>query len=191
MYNTPSSDLQAPPPLNLDEARRFQELLDPAASGLCYQTFDDRGRDGRLARTLHGSLDSLAEHLSALNRRGAGVFAAVNEMKLGCPRTTANVIRVRALFADSDDPVKLPDVEAAIARFGLPPSLVVESSAGRRHYYWLTNDYPLEEFTAAQKKLVATLGTDPAVCDLPRVMRVPGFYHNKGKPFLSRLVHIA
>src|SRR5512144_2779908 len=29
---------------------------------------------------------------------------------------------------------------------------------------------------------------DPKVIDLPRVMRVPGFFHRKGEPFLTHIV---
>jgi len=31
---------------------------------------------------------------------------------------------------------------------------------------------------------------DPLVSDLPRVMRLPGFYHQKNEPFLTHIVHI-
>jgi len=37
--------------------------------------------------------------------------------------------------------------------------------------------------------LAAWLGSDPKVCDPPRVMRVPGFIHRKGAPFVSCVVH--
>jgi hypothetical protein len=82
-------------------------------------------------------------------------------------------------------------VEAAIQRLGLPPSIVVESSPGKRHFYWRIDNCPLEAFAGAQKALAAALGTDPAVCDLPRVMRLPGFWHRKGKPFMTRLVSVS
>ena len=35
------------------------------------------------------------------------------------------------------------------------------------------------------------LGSDPAVHDLPRIMRVPGFVHWKGAPFLSRICYVS
>jgi hypothetical protein len=31
--------------------------------------------------------------------------------------------------------------------------------------------------------------SDPAVKDLARVMRIPGFFHMKGEPFISKIVH--
>jgi hypothetical protein len=53
----------------------------------------------------------------------------------------------------------------------------------------LTADCPLDRFTETQKALATSLGTDPVVCDLPRVARLPGFIHHKGAPFRSRLLH--
>jgi hypothetical protein len=39
-----------------------------------------------------------------------------------------------------------------------------------------------------QKDLAARFSGDPKVCDLPRVMRLPGFYHRKAAPFLTRII---
>ena len=46
--------------------------------------------------------------------------------------------------------------------------------------YWLVKKgEPLEKFKPAQKHLASVLGTDSTVCDLSRVMRVPGFLYCK------------
>lgn len=113
----------------LAEAERFLTALDAEAESWCFQTFDDTGKRGELARTLHGELGELFDTLDALNRRGAGVFVTINEVAPGAPRTAANVVRVRAVFADFDgtDP---PEV------WPLAPVLEVESSPGKRHAYW-------------------------------------------------------
>lgn len=152
--------------------------------------FDDTGQDTSLARTLHGPLYKKRQRLAQLNSRGCGVFVTPNVIAPDTRRLTENVIRIRALFADADDPERLPEVKSAIRRLGLQPSIVVESSPGKRHFYWLTDDCPLGEFAAAQKALAAALGTDPSVHDLPRVMRLPGFIHRKGAPSMTRLVRV-
>jgi len=175
---------EAPQP----ELHQAQRLLDAVGPPFCFQAFDDRGRHRALAQTLHGTLAELAPRLTQLNRRGAGISFTVNAVAPGKPRKIEYVTRVRALFADADDPARLPEIAAAIALFGLAPSLTVETSPGKRHFYWLCDNCPLENFTGVQKALAAKLGTDPAVCDLPRVMRLPGFYHMKREPFLVRLV---
>ena len=49
---------------------------------------------------------------------------------------------------------------------------------------------PLDRFKSFQRELAHTLGGDPSVCNLSRVMRVPGFLHQKSEPFLSRVLHV-
>jgi hypothetical protein len=59
----------------------------------------------------------------------------------------------------------------------------VVRTARRCHYYWRVTDLPVESFRARQKDIAETLGTDPAVCNPARFLRVPGFAHWKtGRP---------
>jgi hypothetical protein len=69
----------------------------------------------------------------------------------------------------------------------LPPHIVVESSPERWHCYWLVEGMALEDFRAVQKAIIGRFNSDPSVHDLPRVMRLPGFFHCKEKPFLIRI----
>jgi hypothetical protein len=71
----------------------------------------------------------------------------------------------------------------------IPPAIVCESSPGKHHAYWPVAGMPLADFRDAQKTMAAHYGGDPAVCDLPRVMRLPGYVHAKREPFTSRLLH--
>src|SRR5690554_127894 len=173
---------------DFDEAAAFLEALEPGAS-FTFQTFDDSpGKRRDLASQHHGPLAACWDALAALNRQGAGVFVCLNRTD-GQGRKAANVTGVRGVFADFDeaDPDRLPRLAATLANF--PPSLVVESSPGKHHAYWLADGLALDDFTPLQKALAAWLGSDPKVCDLPRVARVPGFIHRKGAPFVSRVVH--
>jgi hypothetical protein len=86
---------------------------------------------------------------------------------------------VRALFVDADSPIEKP--------WALEPDIIVQSGNGV-HAYWTVADTPLEAFTPAQKRLAAFYGTDSKVSDLPRVMRLPGFFHLKGEPKFVSLV---
>lgn len=167
----------------------LQPYLDLFGPWLCAQTFDDTpaGRSC-LARTRHGHADDIYPELVRLNDAGAGIFATINQVRRGSPRRAENVERVRALAADCDDPQRREAVEREIARRGLAPSLVVETSPEKRHYYWLTDACPLDMFKPMQQAIAAALGTDPVIFDLPRVLRLPGFVHRKGAPFLTRVV---
>jgi hypothetical protein len=99
-------------------------------------------------------------------------------------RRAIDVTRVRALFADFDDATKPPPT------FALPPSMVVESSPGKHHVYWLADGVPLGEFSARQRGIVEAYGSDPSCVDLSRAMRLPGFAHVKDpeRPWPTRLL---
>lgn len=167
----------------------IERLAGSRGAPMTFQTFDDgraRKRSG-LAHVFHGPLHEYAQELCSLQEQGAGVFVMVNEgdgeMHAGqrtC-RTAANVRRVRALFVDLDGAPIEPVLACAI-----PPDIVVASSPGRYHAYWTGVECPLEDFTTAQWSLASRFGGDD-VCDLPRVMRLPGFYHQKGEPHLTRI----
>jgi Primase C terminal 2 (PriCT-2)/D5 N terminal like/RepB DNA-primase from phage plasmid len=177
-----------------DEASRFLAALDCEEAEFTFQTFDDNAdrKSQALAKIIHGTLQECWSQLVELNERGAGVFVTINRTDLN-GRKRENIVAVRAAFADFDgaplDPI-VSDTE-------LPqPHILNETSLGRWHAFWLTNDMALDQFTQIQKALIDRFKSDPSVHDLPRVMRLPGFIHHKVKagiaspPFLSRIVKI-
>lgn len=175
---------------NLKEARRFLAMVAPTGP-ITFQTFSDRKPKGRdpLARVLHGTLDEHTPELIQLNEAGAGVFFMVNEGdgiihkgKKTC-RVTENVVAVRALFVDLDGAPLQPLIECP-----LPPKIIVESSPGHYHGYWPGIPCSLEAFAPSQVGLARRFGGDESVADLPRVLRLPGFLHQKGEPFMTRLI---
>jgi hypothetical protein len=137
-----------------------------------WQVLDDAGARRGLP-ILHGPLYKFGSTLRVHNEQGAGIFVMVNAGD-GRARRTSNVIALRALFVDED--------AAPTREIALTPSCVVHSARGRHLYWCLVPDEPVTQFTAAQKQLAAYYGTDPAVSDLPRLMRVPGFFHRKREP---------
>lgn len=166
------------------DAVRFLRQLAPDGL-LTFQTFAEGGARARnLSRILHGKYEEHADTLTKLNERGAGVFVMVNAGD-GKGRKRDNVQTVRAVFVDLDG-APLDNIKQS----PLPPHLVCESSSGRYHAYWLVQGLALTEFTPVQKALASRFSGDPTVCDLARVMRVPGFMHRKADPFLSRLLEI-
>ena len=174
-----------------EQTARFLHLLDPKGI-FTFQAFDDdkARKNMGLARVLHGSLEQHWADLTNLNLRGAGIFVMINKGDgITHPgdktcRTAKNVLAVRSLFSDLDGAPVEPVLEA------LPPDIVIESSPGRYHTYWLTNDCPLDEFTLRQSQIALKFNSDKSVCDLPRVMRLPGFWHQKSTPFQTRIVTI-
>jgi uncharacterized protein DUF3631/primase-like protein/DNA primase RepB-like protein len=183
-------DFERPEPsTNVDqsEAQRFLRLLDPKARSFTFQTFHDKKPPTRreLARVIHSPawLELLQLHADS-----AGVYVSVNETD-GKGRTSENIIRVRAVWQNDDDGFE--------GTFPLTPSMIVESSPGRKQRYWLVSDeWPTDEqgrkdFATVIGRMVASYGNDKAAVDISRVLRVPGFLHRKGQPQLVRLIEVS
>ena len=170
---------------DLAQAAAFLKLLDPDATSFTFQTFDDDSdrKDHRLLDVFHGTLADHADSLTDLQSRGAGVFITINATD-GTGRKAENITRVRALWLDLDGAPIEP------VREWETPHIEVESSPGKWHAYWLVNDVTLEQFTPLQAALIKKFNGDPSVKDLPRVMRLPGFWHLKpgNAPHMSRVV---
>ena len=167
------------------DAARFLAALGDGSH--TFQTFADSRRDARLARVLHGSVAEHAATLHRLNERGAGVFVTVNRTD-GKGRKLENIRAVRTYFVDLDG-APLEPVQAA----PLAPHVIIESSPGKWHAYWLlAPGAPLDDetFKGVQQAIAERFGADPKVCDLPRVMRLPGFLHHKRAPFQTRIVEL-
>lgn len=143
------------------------------ATPLTFQTLDDR-KAGKpdLVCCVHAPLRVIAPMLARLNEAGAGIFVTVNATN--GRRTAADITALRALFIDEDGPRTI-DLK-------LPPSIVVRSARGHHVYWLLSPEQKREAFTESQKQLATVYGSDPTVSDLPRVMRLPGFAHQKATP---------
>jgi RepB DNA-primase N-terminal domain len=182
--------MSSAPLINRELAECFLRTLAPGTDRFTFQSFTDcpnkreeykaKGVRDPLARILHGSLDAYWNTLIVLSAAGAGIFLVINETDLR-GRATANIVGVRAYFVDLDG-----SYLANLGRLGLLPHLVTQSSPGRYHAYWLVVGATPEEFRSTQQRLAKLMDGDPTVCDLPRVMRLAGFPHQKNpaQPFL-------
>lgn len=171
----------------MEKRKNHQTIYEQFLDGLVtWQSFPDKEADKasdarwKMTKVLHGSLTQMGSMLNYLNRNGAGIYATVNETD-GKGRKAENVVRVRCVFADLDGSPLGPAMDDM-------PDLVVETSPGKYHAYWRIADCPLVGFKQIQQSIAHKYNSDPKVCDLPRVMRVPGFYHHKHEPFLSEIV---
>ena len=169
-------------PYGYDQAAHFLKRLDPEAKAFTFQCLPDSDKAKTKPIILHGTLQQHWRTLLAQNDKGSGVFVTINETDLK-GRTAKNIKRVRALFADLDGAPLEPVITSKPK-----PHIVVNSSPGKFHIYWLVSDVKLDAFGDKQKSLIERFDGDPAVHDLPRIMRLPGFLHRKGEPFLSRII---
>jgi hypothetical protein len=157
-------------------ARRFLAGLDPGATKFTFQLFSDCG--GRHAEIFHGTLDDVWPKVQALNtpQEGVGVFVVISETDFR-GRRAENIVRPRALYVDADGSEQAEHCTSVLNACGVYPSMAVNS--GRGCHFYFCSEVPLNQFSELQKQLIAKLGTDPAVKDLSRVMRLPGTLHLK------------
>lgn len=193
------------------EAKLFLSILDPTTDKFTFQTFDDvivrrEARKQRLAEDnekrkakgqkprklhdpfahiIHGTLDQRWKELCRHNADGAGIYITINATDFK-GRSNENIVRLRARFVDLDGAPIQP-----LLNYEPAPHIVVESSPGRAQGFWITADDHVpntKQFKKQQTALAERFGGDTSVDDLPRVMRLPGFFHRKATPFRSRII---
>lgn len=119
---------------------------------------------------------NLAPTLRELNEKGAGVFIAVNQFNNR--RRKKDISRIRSVHADFDN-ANSNDLTSLYEK--ATPSIVVKSSPGKFHCYYLVNDDTLttEQAESINRKFVSEFGADKAAIDITRLLRLTGFKHNK------------
>jgi hypothetical protein len=137
--------------------------------------------------------------LRNLNNVKHGVFVTVQETDLQA-RKEANIRRIRAIFVDYDRKDGAADIslDTVLARMGFPiePTIIVSTSAGKYHFYWCISDqWQTDEpgkrlFHGIMARMVESYHHYKGCKDLPRVMRLPGFVHNKGEAHPVKLIKV-
>jgi primase-like protein/DNA primase RepB-like protein/uncharacterized protein DUF5906 len=190
-------------PLDMPEVEHFLTLLDGDADTFIFaRGDDDKERRKRLIAEAkqsgrpppglwehrRGSHVSTQPWLQEKQPYGWGVFVAVQAMRGGKCRVS-DLAYIRCVFAEMDigDPLE---------PWPLEPSLIVESSPGKYHVYWLVlpeDPINADEFSGIEMRLIETYGSDPDAKDLARRLRLPGSWNVKpGRPpHLVRLIHEA
>ena len=130
--------------------------------------------------TVAEALEKLAVVFNDEARRTHAYFGANPRKKAG-GSTLDGVLFARCLFADFDGGTSVEQAKIRITDSNLPaPTAIVETGNGC-HAWWRLSE-PITDaktFTLLQKSLAARLGSDKAVVDFPRIMRLPGFINWK------------
>src|SRR3984957_10556260 len=175
----------------------FLRFLDPLAvdfdQPFAFQTYDDdkKRNDPTRARTYIGTLEQHAPTLLAANTNRCAVHVTINDCS-DKARRAANVVKVRKHFVEIDGTMTLPEIMALCEQVGLPPAWINESSPGKFHVYWnIAEDVAgdLGGFTRRQKQLTKLFNAGRESIDLSRVLRLPGYWHQKGDAFQVRAVY--
>lgn len=160
---------------DINEVKRFMYLLTgDSNSTVTWQVFYDQKNTVRqpdLARTFTTTLTKALPFLKQRQSQNCGVFVALNSFN-GDKRANNLVTGYRAVFADFDGIVE--------PIWGLMPHFTQARDATHGHAFWLVSDIESNaQFSALQMRIALFHGTDKAVCDPARVMRVAGFNHCK------------
>jgi putative DNA primase/helicase len=112
------------------------------------------------------------KRLQELNRT-RGIYFVVN----AGGDCDVNICGFNAWFAEIDH-LAIPEQHALIDALPLPPSIRVETKKSV-HSYWLskTREKDVAAWRAVQRGLITRLGSDPAIKNPSRVMRLPFFDH--------------
>lgn len=182
-------------PINISQAKEFLSNFDEDLN-ITTQLFDDTKKSIEARRfvghfTASYNDPNCVKHTSDANAAGCGVYFTINETD-GKGRSGSNVTKIRCLAVDLDG-APLGPIESC----EVPPHYIIESSQGRFQCYWFINPIDISSFSSFEeaKQLFATYQVamarlfcgDESIKDLPRVLRVPGFWHKKGVPFQTRV----
>lgn len=172
--------------IDLQQAQRFlRALLPDPEEKVIFQTFLDEKRESYEARSgqqtyvkltrectrvFCGTLRDHVKELNQLQRKGAGVFVAINTIE-GEVRKKSTVSGIRSWFTDRDN--------GRIQNYHIEPSIIVDTPQGEHTYFINSGDASISDFSKIQKKLIRHYSSDPAVHGAERVMRLPGSFHLK------------
>ena len=148
-----------------------------------FPSHDHNKRKDIPAHHLRGTLNDLYPTLQQYNADGYGIFMNINALD-GQGKELSNVQYIRTHVVDLDDlNTAQKNYEQAVASQPTP-HFAVQSSPGKYHIYWLVEPYTGNEFYEQhQRKFKQLYNGDKSVIDATRVLRVPGFLHQKGEPF--------
>jgi hypothetical protein len=186
---------------NEEEAGRFLGMVDGATDVFLFASGDDdKERRKRLFAEAkaesqprpvvwchrRGSVDRLHPWIEEQQGNGWGVFVSAQAMWADKCRLE-ELAYIRTVFAEMDigEPLKPWPIE---------PSMIVETSPGRYHVYWLVlADDPItaDDFHGTMMCLVEVYGSDTCSKDLARRLRLPGTWNLKpGRtPHLVKIIH--
>lgn len=144
---------------------------------------DRRGRSGSGMGILWGSYDVVSEQLTYHQKNGCGIFAEINNSNVHDKRGSKYITQCRAVWIDVDG--------GGEPTLPLDPTMVVKTKNGAHYYYVLDKMSDDVAWGVGMCRAMARkYGGDMAATDASRVLRVPGFLHQKdaGDVFLVTIL---
>lgn len=128
------------------------------------------------ARKVEGSFSEKQKELESLNEKGYGIYVVVN----GGGHSDAVITQGRALFVEHDNLDKAAQV-GLWRSLDLPePTIQIDTGGKSIHSYWLLDrPCPISDWKTLQSDLLEFADADRSIKNPSRVMRLPGFKHQK------------
>lgn len=157
-----------PIPVDLTVAAEFVQKIWGTDEGY-FRLFHDSDKSKKPGN-ITGKYSQFKDYFKSMNDLGYGIFAVINSGG----HSDKEIIKYNAVFIDIDGG-GLP------SKWHQPPNIIFQRE-NNVHAYWLLpqpNDYHEIKFRTVQKQLAQYYNSDPKVINPSRVMRLPGFKHNK------------
>lgn len=119
------------------------------------------------------------------NLEGYGVFYTPNTFE--GQRKIENLVSINYWFIDIDDCNKEDTYKKLLSAIAIP-TMIIDTKNGY-HVYWKSLDATKENWDDIESRLINYFNADNAVRDIPRVLRVPSFYHMKSDPYLIEKIY--
>ena len=148
------------------------------------QTFNDQDKNDKKYSKILPMTDENLERCERLQAKFPyWVFFSVNPM-LSWKRNADSVTQIQTWICDIDTGPKEEQIKL-IQNAPLKPTFVVESVHWFHLYYFASDPLDREQFTEWNLGLKDYYNWDMKVCkDIARVLRIPGYYHQKGEKFM-------
>jgi hypothetical protein len=172
-----------------EQYQKFLQTLFSPTDVICFCAIHptDKGR------VLHNFVDATwatsENYFASLNKLNEtyNVYVAMNPFKTelqgkGVGRTKENVAKIKRLYIDVDqngDEAR-KKIDADVDGDIIPePSVILNSSPGKYQFIWNVDGLNKDTAEALLKDLARKYAGDPAVAEVARVLRVPGFKNRK------------
>lgn len=164
--------------------RRWPELGQPCALELVFLSADDKAEVKNVARFTPDAagIREAAEHAAAMNGHGINAYAVVNPIDASRPlrggkrADRSDILAAFYHWADADSAEAAANIRNFVGPGFTFYVLTGTQPCRRPHVYWELEE-PARNLAAweqIQRNIAATLGTDRAVVDPPRIMRLAG-----------------
>jgi len=164
--------------------RRWHELGKPCLLEIVHLSSADQAEVKHVAhyKTDADSLALAADDIASMNTHRINCYATVNPVdannrpKAGFRAKREHILAAFFHWADADDKRAAENIKNFVGPKWTFHVLTGRTPHSRPHVYWELDqpETDLAAWEARQRAIAATLATDPAVVDPPRIMRIAG-----------------